>query len=217
MNLKVMIAEDDVAMSQVIMDSVLEISGIEVVGVAANGIVALEVFERLLPQVVVVDIDLPGMDGLALAKEIFEINPWTYLVFCTGFPDYRAEAFELYAFDYLVKPFRMDRIKQTLGRIIKLESNKIKPIAPNESAVKNWALNQGTRIFRDTDKIVMLNLKEIIFFTKEDRKTVAYYDGGKVAVEETLALLEDKLRDQMFYRAHKGFLINLPMIREFVP
>jgi DNA-binding LytR/AlgR family response regulator len=217
MSLKVMVAEDDRAMSQVILSSISEISGIEIVGDASDGIAALEIFERFLPQVVIVDIDLPGMDGITLAKEIFEINPWIYLVFSTGFPDYRAEAFELYAFDYLVKPFRMDRIKQTLDRIIKLESNKIKAVAPSDSVVKNWASNQGTRIFRDTDKIVMLNLKEIIFFTKEDRKTIAYYNGGKVAVEETLAFLEDKLKDQMFYRAHKGFLINLPMIREFIP
>lgn len=217
MRLTVLIAEDDPAMMQVIQKAVSDVSGVEVVGCAEDGNLALQLYEELRPQVVIIDIDLPGKNGLTLAQEIFDIDPWTYLVFCTGFSEYRAKAFELYAFDYLVKPFKLDRIGQTMNRIIEAEKHRVKEVAVDEKPAKKWASIQGTRLFKDSDKILMLNLKDIIFFTKEDRKTVAYYNGGKVVAEETLGVLEEQLKDQMFFRAHKGFLINLSMIREIIP
>lgn len=68
-------------------------------------------------RVVFVDIDLPGKNGLDLAREIFAINPWTYIVFATGYDNHMDEAYEVYAFDYLVKPFKLDRMKKTMERI----------------------------------------------------------------------------------------------------
>lgn len=217
MSLTVLIAEDDSAMMQVIKKAVSDVPGVKVVGDAENGNLALQMFEDLRPQVVIIDIDLPGKNGLSLAQDIFDIDPWTYLVFCTGFAEYRAKAFELYAFDYLVKPFKLDRIAQTMNRILDAEKRRTEDSVIDELPVKKRASIEGTRLFRDSDKILMLNLKDVIFFTKEDRKTVAYYNGGKVVAEETLGVLEEQLKDKMFFRAHKGFLINMSMIREFIP
>ena len=217
MSLTVLIAEDDSAMAQVIKKAVRDVPGVEVVGEAEDGISALQMYEELRPQVVIIDIDLPGKNGLTLAQDIFDVSPWTYLVFCTGFSEYRAKAFELYAFDYLVKPFRLDRISQTIKRILEVESRRPEVAVVQEAPSKKTMSVQGTRLFKDADKIIMLNLKDIIFFTKEDRRTVAYYNGGKVVAEETLGTLEEQLKEQMFFRAHKGFLINLTLIKEFIP
>lgn len=217
MSLTVLIAEDDPAMRQVIKNAVRDVRGTDVVGEADDGVTALKLFEELRPRVVIIDIDLPGKNGLSLAQDIFDIDPWTYIVFCTGFAEYRDKAFEIYAFDYLVKPFRVDRITQTIRRILDLESSKAAEPVKTDVPAKKWGSIQGARLFRDAEKILMLDLKDIIFFTKEDRRTVVHYVGGKVLTDEPLGVLEEQLRDQNFFRSHKGFLINLRMIRELIP
>lgn len=217
MKLTVLIAEDDPAMRQVIKNAVRDVPGVDVVREAEDGVTALQVFENLRPRVVVVDIDLPGKNGLSLAQDIFDIDPWTYIIFCTGFSEYRDKAFEIYAFDYLVKPFRVDRIAQTLKRIVEIESSRTKEHAGMEPPVRKWGQIQGARLFRGADRILMIDLKDIIFFTKEERRTMVHYVGGKVLSDDPLGTLEEQLRDQMFFRSHKGFLINLNMVRELVP
>ncbi|HBV98238.1 MAG: LytTR family transcriptional regulator [Peptococcaceae bacterium BICA1-7] len=216
MNLTVLIAEDDPAMRQVISGAVMGVPGVEVVGQSGDGMEALELYEELRPRVVMVDIDLPGKSGLDLAREIFDINPWTYLVFCTGYSDYRDKAFEIYAFDYLVKPFRVERIGQTMSRILAVESAR-EGDAKIDAPVSRSTPVQGARLFRDAEKFLMIDLKDIVFITRENRKTMVHYVGGKVLTDETLGTLEDQLRDQMFFRAHKGFLINLHHVKELVP
>ncbi|MCL6476815.1 MAG: LytTR family DNA-binding domain-containing protein [Peptococcaceae bacterium] len=217
MRLTVMIAEDDPAMRQVIKAAVKDVPGADVVGEAEDGFTALQLYEEQRPRVVLIDIDLPGKNGIILAQEIFDINPWTYIIFCTGFSEYRDKAFEIYAFDYLVKPFKVERITQTIKRILDIETARRGEPVREEIPVKKWGDIQGARLFKDTDKILMIDLKEVIFITKEDRKTVVHYIGGKVNTDESLGALEEQLRDQMFFRSHKGFLINLNMVKELVP
>lgn len=217
MKLTVLIAEDDPAMRQVLNAAVREVPGADVVGEAEDGCTALEMFEELRPQVVLVDIDLPGKNGLGLAQDIFDISPWTYLVFCTGFSEYRDRAFEIYAFDYLVKPFRVERVTQTVKRILDIETSKKGEPVRESVPLRNWGDIKGARLFKDGERILMVDLKDIIFITKEDRRTVVHYTGGKVLADESLGALEKQLRDQNFFRAHKGFLINLNMVKELVP
>ncbi len=217
MNLTVLIAEDDPAMRQVIRNAVRDVAGVDAIREAEDGATALQMFEVLRPQVVIVDIDLPGMNGLSLAQEIFDIDPWTYIIFCTGFPEYRDKAFEIYAFDYLVKPFRVDRMAQTLRRIVDIEFSRTREPAVLDAQFRGRGQVHGARLFRDADRILMIDLKDVIFFTKEERRTVVHYVGGKVMSEESLGALEEQLRGQMFFRSHKGFLINLGMVRELVP
>ena len=120
--LSVLIAEDDPAMSHVLNRTLSQIPGVEILGEAADGITALDMVEKLNPRVVFIDIDLPGKNGVELAREICDINPQTILIFATAFDDHTHEAFEVYAFDYLIKPFKLDRIKKTMERIKRQES-----------------------------------------------------------------------------------------------
>lgn len=203
-------------MRQVIRSAVSGVTGVEVVGESGDGEEALALYEELQPRVVMVDIDLPGKSGLELAREIFDINPWTYLVFCTGFSEYRDKAFEVYAFDYLVKPFRVERIGRTMNRILAVESAKAGG-TKIEAPVLRGVSVQGARMFRDAEKFLMIDLKDIVFITRENRKTMVHYIGGKVLTDETLGTLEEQLRDQNFFRSHKGFLINLHHVKELVP
>ncbi|MFZ5646262.1 MAG: LytR/AlgR family response regulator transcription factor [Bacillota bacterium] len=217
MSLTLLIAEDDPAMRQVIKNAAGELPGLEVLGEAGDGVAALEMYEALSPKVVMIDIDLPGKNGLELAQDIFDINPWTYIVFCTGFSQYRDKAFEIYAFDYLVKPFKTERISQTLKRIMSIESAKSGQSGKVEHQAHGKISIQGAKLFRDAEKYIMIDLKDILFITRENRKTTVHYVGGKLITDETLSMLEEQFRDQMFFRSHKGFLINLNLVKELVP
>jgi len=217
MELTLLIAEDDPSMRQVIKNAVGNYPGVKVLGEAGDGVEALKLYESLRPRVVMIDIDLPGKNGLDLAREIFDINPWTYIVFCTGFFEYRDKAFEIYAFDYLVKPFKPERINQTLDRIMAIESSRSGEAEKVELKTVKRVAVQGARLFRDAEKFLMIDLKDIVFITRENRKTTVHYSGGKVLTEETLGALEEQLREQMFFRSHKGFLINLNLVKELVP
>jgi len=217
MDLTLLIAEDDPHMRQVIRNAVVGSPGIEILGEAGDGNEALKLYEKLRPRVVMIDIDLPEKNGLDLAREIFDINPWTYIVFCTGFSEYREKAFEVYAFDYLVKPFKIERINQTMRRILDLELSKAGEAHRSEIRPFKKVAVQGARLFRDAEKFLMIDLKDIVFITRENRKTTVHYTGGKVITDETLGSLEEQLREQMFFRSHKGFLINLSLVKELIP
>jgi len=214
--LTILIAEDDPNMRRVLKKIAEENSNVLVVGEAANGAEALSLFDTLYPRVVFIDVDLPVMDGVTLAREIFDRNPWTYLVFITAYSQYRRDAFEVYAFDYLVKPFKSERLRQTLERLRMLctgrPAGRSVPIASRLSCFPG----QNMRIFRAGAKMAVLPLKDIVFITREGRRTVIYHTGGRLETTETLETLGKEL-GYPFLRTHKGFIVNLAMVREIIP
>lgn len=216
MKITVLIAEDDPDMRQVIKKVVEESEDVEVIGEAGDGIEAVQLIEELAPQVVFVDIDLPGKNGVELAQEIFDINPWTFIVFATAFNEFRGEAFSVYAFDYIVKPFKMNRLRQTMERIKQVMSGKdaAKPM-PGLVDLKEQ-LNRKL-LFRVNEKLVYLNLDDIIYVTREGRKSVIYFIGGQVGTNDNLSSLEERLGGYPFFRSHKGFIVNLRMVKELIP
>lgn len=213
MKITVLIAEDDPDMRHVIKKVVEEVEGVEVIGEAGDGLEAVKLIEELSPQVVFVDIDLPGKNGVELAQEIFDINPWTFIVFATAFSEFRDQAFDVYAFDYLVKPFKMNRVRQTMERIRLVLSGKVAggPIPLLKDF--NDTLNRK-RLFRNDSKLMYLNLDDIIFVTREGRKSTIYYIGGQFETNENLTDLEGQLGGYPFFRSHSGFIVNLKMLKE---
>lgn len=216
MKITVLIAEDDPDMRHVIRKVVEEVEGVRVIGEAGDGLEAIKLIKELAPQVVFVDIDLPGKDGVELAQEIFDINPLTFIVFATAFNEFREKAFDVYAFDYLVKPFKMNRVRQTMERIKLVLSGKVAG-GPRPNS-KNLKRNVNRKqFFRNDNKIVYLNLDDIIYVTKEGRKSTIYFIGGQVQTNDKLSVLEEQLAGYPFFRSHSGFIINLKMVRELIP
>lgn len=216
MRITVLIAEDDPDMRYVIRKVVEEVEGVIVIGEAGDGLEAIKLIEELSPQVVFVDIDLPGKNGVELAQEIFDFNPGTFIVFATALSEFRGEAFDVYAFDYLVKPFKMNRVRQTMDRIKLVLSGKIAG-RPNHY-LKNLNENAGRKLlFRNDSKLVYLNLDDIVYVTKEGRKTAIYFIGGQIRLNEKLSVLEEQLEGYPFFRSHSGFIVNLKMVKELIP
>lgn len=216
MEITVLIAEDDPDMRFVIKKVVEEVEGVDVIGEAGDGLEALKLVKELMPQVAFLDIDLPGKNGVELAREIFDINPWIIIVFATAFSEFRGEAFDVYAFDYLVKPFKMNRVRQTMDRIRLVLSGKVagRPNTYSKKLDKNVGRKQ---LFKNNSKFVYLNLDDIIYITKEGRKTTIYFIGGKIKTNDKLSVLEEQLEGYPFFRSHSGFIVNLKMVKEFIP
>jgi len=217
MSITVLIAEDDPAMRRVLRKVAEENGDVRVVGEAADGMDALALFKTLRPQVVFVDIDLPGKNGVTLAREIFAIDPRIQFVFITAFDQYREEAFDVYACDYLVKPFKIQRLRQTLDRLRSLLSSQATDQAsPGMSHLPDIPAG-ALYMFRTGTTTTVLPIKDIVFISREGRKTVVYHTGGRLETGENLSTLAAELGGYPFLRTHKGFVVNLQMVREILP
>ena len=133
--LKVMVVEDEEHIRMILGKMIEKNEGCEVVSSCGNFAAAISDFMKCRPQVVFMDIDLGGDSGLECAKAITEVDPKVKIVFATAHSEYMANAFEIYAFDYLVKPFDMERIAKTL--------NRIKSMTEEESGEKSASENDA--------------------------------------------------------------------------
>lgn len=140
--LKVLIADDEAGIRLLIRKLVEKNKGFEVVGEAADGESAVSLTESLNPDVIFMDVEMAKLNGIECAMRIQDINPKAIIIFATGHEEYMPKAFELYAFDYIVKPFNVQRIHKTLDRILELFS-------------KNPKLNQ-THYIRTSQALVKL-------------------------------------------------------------
>ncbi|BBB93428.1 MAG TPA: LytTR family DNA-binding domain-containing protein [Methylomusa anaerophila] len=217
--LKVIIAEDDPKMRLVLKRTLEEIPNVSIVGEAENGQQLVRMVEELAPEVIFLDVDMPVMNGIEASKEIFDIDSRIFLVFATGFQCFTQEAFEVYAFDYLVKPFNMERVRQTIHRIkeLKTERKKAALWTPEAKLVVKREESLKLKVLSN-EKSTFINIPDIIVITRKERRTVIYAVGN-VAVKtyESLQKLEEQLKDYRFFRCHKGFIINPDMVLEVSP
>ncbi|TEB10906.1 LytR/AlgR family response regulator transcription factor [Pelotomaculum propionicicum] len=215
MRIPVLIAEDDLALRHFLRKALEEIPDVEVVGEAKDGLETVRLVKKLVPRAVFLDIAMPGKDGLIVAREIRECSPKAKIIFAPTYENFTNQALDVYAFDYLIKPYRIDRVRETMERIRKslaeaeqAKNNSVTP-PPETSPVRILIKEEGRQIF--------VNVKDIIFLTREGRFIVIHTTGGKFKTAETLESLERKLSDHSFFRSHRGFIINLNMVKEIQP
>ena len=125
--IRVVIADDEPGMRMIMRKMIEKAVGFTLCGEADNGPDLLKLVERYKPQVCFLDVEMPGMTGLECAKAIQDTDPRTILVFATAHDDYMAQAFEVYAFDYMVKPFKVERVMKTLERIRQVIGGRAQP------------------------------------------------------------------------------------------
>ena len=114
--IKVVIADDDVGMRLIMRKMIGKVEGFTLAGEASNGEELLTLVEQVHPQVCFLDVEMPGKTGVECARIIQDMDPTIVLIFATAHDQYMGDAFEVYAFDYLIKPFKVERVMQTLER-----------------------------------------------------------------------------------------------------
>lgn len=214
MELKVLIADDDSGMRLVLKKALEKVEELRLVGEAEDGEAALRIFEAEKPHLVFLDVEMPGFSGLECAKRIVDINPKTFVVFATAHSEYMPEAFELYAFDYLVKPFKLDRIYQTIERVKALSEQRYEQ--PIDRIIRQEK-GLDKLLIKNKDGISFVDMKDIIMIQRENRTTVVYTEKGSYTTSDGLTELEGKLDGARFFRSHKSYIINLSAISKIYP
>jgi len=210
----VLIADDDAGMRLLLKKAIEKNNNFKVAGEAADGESAVSLAEALHPHVVFLDVEMPGLNGIECAKRIQDINPKTIIIFVTAHEEYMPDAFYLYAFDYMVKPFHPNRISQTLDRIIFLEKQTFS-MSSKDVSPKTGGL--GKLMVKGKEGITFIDEDEIILIQREDRSTVIYTADERHITSESLSSLEEKLDRSVFFRSHKSYIINLTMIYKIFP
>jgi two-component system response regulator LytT len=243
MPLRVLIVDDEVLARQELQYLLESAGDVEVVGAGRNGIEAVELIRTHKPDVVFLDVQMPGLDGFAVLKKLLEKQmPMPQVVFATAYDQYAVRAFEVNAVDYLLKPFDRGRV----GRTLEKARARITPAAePNggdsATAAKLDALLRlvegaaqtpkapsgrsapgrsapGRVVVRAQSRLLLVDQKEICFAT---------IDGGSISVTtpavegqsncRTLEELMDQLDPEVFWRVHRSYVVNIQHIREVVP
>ncbi|MCA1023893.1 LytR/AlgR family response regulator transcription factor [Halobacillus litoralis] len=180
----------------------------KVVGEAASGDEAIVAALKYQPDVMFLDVEMPRMDGLAVAAAIKDLKKVPEIVFATAYPDFAVEAFRHQALDYLLKPFDEDQLAETIKRIekkLQLQEDHHPVTVPSKFAVEV------------DDTIEYLNPSDILYVYREDRATKIV---GRTAVYETndpLKDVEERLQPFSFFRIHKSYLVNLDYIYRLTP
>lgn len=204
--INIMIVEDEDQIRMILKKMIEKNEGCKVVSSCGNFASAIRDFIKLRPDVVFMDIDLGGESGLDCAKAITEVDPKVKIVFATAHSEYMANAFEIYAFDYLVKPFDMARIGKTLDRI--------KSMSVEKAEVEKAEHQYEKLIIRGKEEINLVDLDDIIMIERNDGMSRIVTNEEVFLTSQSLQSLEEKLDPQKFIRCHKSYIIRMDAIRK---
>ncbi len=215
-DIRILIADDDDGMRMIMRRYVEKAGGFQITGEAKDGRELIRLNEETHPQVILLDVEMPVMTGVECARIIQDINPKTILVFATAHEKYMGDAFEVYAFDYLLKPFREQRMLKTLAMIrsrLTEESGEraVKPETPRNAAPRKLML-------RHKEGVSFVDMEDILLIQREDRSTVLYLTGGeRLVTSDSLSELDERLPDDLFFRTHKSYVVGLRHIDSITP
>ena len=216
--IRVVIADDEEGMRMILRKMIAKAEGFKLCAEATNGVELLSLVEKYKPQVCFLDVEMPGMTGLECAKAIQDTDPRTIVVFATAHDDYMAQAFEVYAFDYMVKPFKMERVMKTLERIRSVKFPVEEQIKEALPAPKVGAAASGRIMLHHKEGVNFVNQSDILLVQRENRSTVLYAtEGRRFETSEALGDMEARLNPQIFFRCHKSYIINLNVIDSITP
>lgn len=172
-----------------------EIAGVEIVGEAADGEEALEMVGKVKPDLLLLDIRMPGMDGITTAHQLAAQDNPPRVIFTTAYSEHALEAFEAEAVDYLVKPIRKERLQQALKRMEPFLSQAAEPTGPSNLAVKK------------AGKLILVPIDQILYFQADHKYVTAYLKDREELLEESLKQLEELLGERVV-RIHRNALVS---------
>lgn len=203
-----------------------QLNDIEVVGQAANGIEALKVVDEEGPDLVMLDVQMPGLTGFEVARRLLRAGVEAHFVFVTAFDQHAIEAFEVNAVDYLLKPVEAERLATAVDRArrrIQSDRQAAKPQSTDEMErlLQIMSERQGRRdqlALKVADRFLLVQSDEVVHASvQDDVITVVTNSLSGTSNYRTLDELQARLDPAVFWRVHRSHLVNINKIKEIVP
>jgi two-component system response regulator AlgR len=202
--LNVLIVDDELPARERLQRLVSEVSGCTVAGVCGNGPDALALVRKLDPAIVLLDIRMPGMTGIEVARHLGALENPPAVVFTTAYDEYALEAFEAQAVGYLLKPVRRERLEEALKHASRLSTSQLHRLSTTEQPL---AARQHVAV-RVRDELKLIPVKSIRYFEADQKYVTVRHTGGEDLLDEPLKQLEEEFaRD--FVRAHRSVLVAI--------
>lgn len=207
--LKALIVDDERLARNELTRLLNKINQVQIVGEAANADEAILKIAELQPDVIFLDIQMPGKTGFDLLEELDAVP---HVIFTTAYDEYALKAFEYNALDYLLKPIEETRLQDSLKRIMHKEEELHPPTAPDH------LLKADDQVFvKDGDRCWFVRLEEIRLFESEGNYVRIFFSDQKPLILRTLNYLDERLDQRTFYRANRKHIINLKWIENIEP
>jgi two-component system LytT family response regulator/two-component system response regulator LytT len=199
-----------------------QLGGVEIVAQAGNGVEALRVIEEYQPDLVMLDVQMPGLTGFEVARRVVQAGLDSQLVFVTAYDQYAIDAFEVNAVDYLLKPVEPERLATAVERVRKrLAAEKPRKETDLEPLLQMLADRQARReqlAIKIEDRFLLVQADEVVHASVEDDQIrVVTNSLSGTSNYRTLDELQTRLDPSVFWRVHRSHLVNINKIKEIVP
>lgn len=203
--MKAIVVDDEPLARERLVTMLAGIGDVEVVAEAADGATALAAVENLEPDLLLLDIRMPRMDGLEVARHLATFPSAPAIVFCTAYDDHALAAFEANAVDYLLKPIRVERLAAAITRARRFSREALDTLV---GAGVTTARQRSHLCARVRGSLVLVAVTEIDYLLAEDKYVVVHYNGNEVLIEEPLKAIEAEFGER-FVRIHRNCLVAL--------
>jgi two-component system response regulator AlgR len=200
---RVIIVDDEPPARERLRSMLAETGDFEVVGEAGNGLEALEMVEKLLPDILLLDVRMPGIDGLEVARQLATQPEPPAVIFTTAFDEYALQAFESEAIAYLLKPIRAEKLRAALAKAARLTRPQLQQVA---AATRQDPRRSHIGV-RGRDGLKLIPIDEIFCFHADQKYTTVKHVKGEDLIEDSLKTLEEEFV-QNFVRIHRNALVN---------
>jgi len=201
LRLKVLIVDDEPPARERLRGLLTEIGDVDVIGEAATGAEALSCVHDLAPDVLLLDVRMPDMDGLETARHLNVLDEPPAVIFTTAYDQYAVEAFEAHAVGYLLKPVRKEQLAAALTRAGRLTRAQLQTLAAAGTRRSHLAA-------RRRDGLRLIPLEEVQYFLSDQKYTTVRHLGGEDLIEDSLRLLESEF-GASFVRIHRNALVGV--------
>jgi DNA-binding LytR/AlgR family response regulator len=217
MAMRTLIVDDEAPARERLKRYLANLEGVELIGEAKDGVQAVEMIESQSPDLVFLDIQMPGLDGFGVV-EALEDPP--AIIFVTAYDQYAIRAFEVHALDYLLKPFSRERLAKAIHRARKALaegqdlSAQLRPLLEGLAAEGRYLTRLAVH---DRDRIRVLEAEEVDWIGVKDEQVLVHVGDQAYPIRRTLTELEARLNPRQFFRAHRSAIVNLGRVQEVIP
>ena len=208
--MRALVIDDERLARKELINLLAEHPEIEVIGEAVNADEAFEMIHSLDPELLFLDIQMPGKTGFELLESLDKVPT---VIFTTAYDEYALKAFDVNALDYLLKPIQTERLSESLSKL----ASKVKdPESPIQGENKKLGLNDQVFV-KDGDKCWFVSLSKIRLFESDGNYIKVHFDTNRPMIHKSLNALDEKLDQRCFFRASRKHIINLSWLESIEP